>query len=88
MPRYASPRVAEFAGAHRDKLIAESEDEALGHDPGLTGRLTPLPAGDTEIPWQGSRAQTVIHDGHAPDHAAVFVPEAGVLVAGGYVFRR
>ena len=80
--RYASPRAAEFARVHRDELIAEAEGEAPGHDRGLTGRLTPLPAGDGEIAWPGPRAQAVIHDGHAPGHAAVFLPGAGVLVAG------
>jgi len=82
VPRYASPRAAEFARAHRDHLIAGAREEAPGHDPDLTGCLTPLPAGETEIPWHGPRARAVIHDGHAPGHAAVFLPEAGVLVAG------
>jgi hydroxyacylglutathione hydrolase len=82
VPRYASPRAAEFARVQRDHLIAEAREEAPGHDPDLTGRFTPLPAGETGIPWHGPRAQAVIHDGHAPGHAAVFLPEAGVLIAG------
>jgi hydroxyacylglutathione hydrolase len=82
VPRYASPRAAEFAQVHWDHIIDGAQEDAPGHDRGLTGRLTPLPAGNAEIPWHGPRAQVVIHDGHAPGHAAVFLPEAGVLVAG------
>jgi len=82
VPRYASPRAAETALLHRDELVAESRASAPGHDPALIGRLTPLGEGETDIPWPGSRAQVVIHDGHAPGHAAVFLPETGVLLAG------
>jgi hydroxyacylglutathione hydrolase len=82
VPRYASPRAAEAAREHRDDLIAESAGSAPGHDPVLTGRLTPLPAGETTIPWPGPQAEVVVHDGHAPGHGAVFLPEAGVLLAG------
>ena len=42
MPRYASPRAAEFAQVHWDHLIDGAQEEAPGHDRGLTGRLTPL----------------------------------------------
>ena len=82
VPRYASPRAAEAARAHRDDLIAESGRSAPGHDPALTGRLTPLLPGATTIPWPGPQARAVIHDGHAPGHAAVFLPGTGVLLAG------
>ena len=34
------------------------------------------------LPWDGPRALVLAHDGHAPGHGAVFVPEAGLLVAG------
>lgn len=82
VPRYASPSAAEAARAHRDDLIAESGRSAPGHDPALTGRLTPLLPGATTIPWPGPQARAVIHDGHAPGHAAVFLPGTGVLLAG------
>jgi hydroxyacylglutathione hydrolase len=82
VPRYASPRAAEAAREHREDLITESGGSAPGHDPALIGHLTPLPAGETVIPWPGPEAQAVIHDGHAPGHTALFLPEAGVLVAG------
>ncbi len=42
--------------------------------------MTPLFA--AAIPWHGPAAQVVVHDGHAPGHGAVFLPDTGVLVAG------
>ena len=82
VPRYASPRAAQAARERQDDLIAESGKSAPGHDPALTGRLTPLLVGETTIPWPGPQARAVIHDGHAPGHAAVFLPGPGVLLAG------
>jgi hydroxyacylglutathione hydrolase len=82
VPRYASPRAAGAAREHRDDLIAMSAGSAPGHDPALTGRLTPLTAGETAIPWPGPQARVVVHDGHAPGHGAVFLPKTGVLLAG------
>jgi glyoxylase-like metal-dependent hydrolase (beta-lactamase superfamily II) len=46
----------------------------------LFARLVPL-ASDV-IPWDGPVAQVITHDGHAPGHSAVFLPDFGVLVAG------
>jgi glyoxylase-like metal-dependent hydrolase (beta-lactamase superfamily II) len=34
------------------------------------------------IPWDGPVALVIEHDGHAPGHGAVFLPDLGVLVAG------
>jgi hydroxyacylglutathione hydrolase len=82
VPRYASRRAAEAARRDHPELVAEMERAARGHDPELTGRLVPLADGTVVIPWHGAPAQLVIHDGHAAGHAAVFLPAAGVLVAG------
>ena len=82
VPRDASPRAAEAARARLNDLISESQGSAPGHDAALTGRLTPLLMGEDTIPWPGPQARAVIHDGHAPGHAAVFLPEFGVLLAG------
>ncbi|WFE34390.1 MBL fold metallo-hydrolase [Micromonospora sp. WMMD975] len=46
------------------------------------GLLTALPAGATRIPWDGPEARIIEHRAHAPGHAALFVAECGVLVAG------
>ncbi|HEY2551565.1 MAG TPA: MBL fold metallo-hydrolase [Streptosporangiaceae bacterium] len=34
------------------------------------------------LPWDGPQALVLGHDGHAPGHGAVFLPGAGLLVAG------
>lgn len=48
----------------------------------LYGLITALPAGTTRIPWDGPRVRIIEHQAHAPGHAALFVEERGVLVAG------
>jgi glyoxylase-like metal-dependent hydrolase (beta-lactamase superfamily II) len=64
----------------RDGLVDGAEKSAPGHDLSLLGRLTALDA--AVIPWDGPVAQVIVHDGHAPGHGAVFLPETGVLIAG------
>jgi glyoxylase-like metal-dependent hydrolase (beta-lactamase superfamily II) len=78
--RYATPRAARTAASERPGLIDGVGESAPGHDRGLFARLEPLAA--AEIPWDGPRAIVVAHDAHAPGHGALFLPEAGVLVAG------
>jgi len=46
------------------------------------GRITGLPAGTTRIPWDGPHVRIIEHPAHAPGHAALFIEERGVLVAG------
>ena len=82
VPRYAAPGAVAAAGSWREEMIARVREEAPGHDLGLFGRLTPLPAGTGQVPWDGPAAQVIVHNGHAPGHGAVFLPDAGVLVAG------
>jgi glyoxylase-like metal-dependent hydrolase (beta-lactamase superfamily II) len=82
VPRYATPRAVRAAERERDAMVASVEESAPGHDLALFGRLVPLDPGAQEIPWDGPAAQVVIHDGHAPGHAAVFLPGAGILAAG------
>jgi glyoxylase-like metal-dependent hydrolase (beta-lactamase superfamily II) len=48
----------------------------------LFGLITALPAGTTEIPWEGPRVQVVELPAHAPGHAALLIEERRVLVAG------
>jgi glyoxylase-like metal-dependent hydrolase (beta-lactamase superfamily II) len=66
----------------REDLIAEAEATAPGHDAELLGRLTAVPGPGESIPWDGPRARIIEHHGHAPGHAAIWLPEHGVLVAG------
>ena len=82
VPRFAAPRAAAAAAARRADLIDSTQRSAPGHDLELLGRLTSLEPGADRIPWDGPQARVVEHDGHAPGHGAVFLPETGVLVAG------
>jgi hydroxyacylglutathione hydrolase len=82
VPRYAVPAAVAAAGAQREEMVTRVQEEAPGHDLGRFGRLVPLPAGAGAIPWDGPAAQVIAHNGHAPGHGAVFLPDTGVLVAG------
>jgi hydroxyacylglutathione hydrolase len=79
-PRYAAPKAVQTAARERAGLIEGMQESAPGHDLALFGALLPL--ADQDIPWQGPTAQIVEHDGHAPGHGAVWLPDTGVLVAG------
>jgi hydroxyacylglutathione hydrolase len=83
-PRYATPAAVAVAEEQRAEMAREAQRSAPGHDFSLLGRLTPLPGTSTAtvIPWDGPQARVIAHDGHAPGHGAVFLPGAGVLVAG------
>ncbi|HEY8718520.1 MBL fold metallo-hydrolase [Pengzhenrongella sp.] len=81
-PRWATPRGAAHAHATRPHVLAEADAAAPGHDRDLTGRLTPLPDGAGEIPWDGPRAVVVPLAGHCPGHAGLVLPAGGVLLSG------
>ena len=55
-----------------------AEDTSLD----LFGQLEGLPAGATEVPWEGPRVRIIEHRAHAPGHAALLVEQARVFVAG------
>ena len=82
VPRYAAPAAVAVTEAERDGMVAELVTTAPGHDLDLFGRLAALPAGAGLLDWDGPAAQLIVHDGHAPGHGAVFIADAGVLVAG------
>lgn len=48
----------------------------------LFGQVTGLPTEAKQIPWDGPKVQIIEHEGHAHGHAALFIEERGVLVAG------
>jgi glyoxylase-like metal-dependent hydrolase (beta-lactamase superfamily II) len=48
----------------------------------LFGQITGLPAGTTQLPWDGPKIRIIEHQAHATGHAALFVEKSGVLVAG------
>lgn len=89
-PRYGTARCAAYM---RDQLadpdakarMADDlvETEIAGQVPmDLLGDITGLPPGTTQIPWDGPRVRIIEHQGHAPGHAALFIEERRVLVAG------
>ncbi|WP_300605101.1 MBL fold metallo-hydrolase [Trebonia sp.] len=82
VPRYAAPRAVTITLTERDGMVRQLQRSAPGHDLDLFGQLVPLPEGADAIAWDGPAARLIIHDGHAPGHAAVFLPDSGVLVAG------
>ncbi|HEY6278651.1 MAG TPA: MBL fold metallo-hydrolase [Streptosporangiaceae bacterium] len=91
VPRYAAPAALEITRSTREEMVSAVEHDAPGHDLALFADLVPLPSGAgvtggtgaaTGIPWDGPAAQVIVHNGHAPGHGAVFLPDTGVLVAG------
>lgn len=81
VPRYASALAVATAERERAGLIDAVQNSAPGHEIELFGRLTPLERPDA-LGWNGLSAVVVTHDGHAPGHSALFLPESGILVAG------
>jgi len=79
-PRYAAPAAVSLAEAERDGILEYVRQSVPGHDLELVGRVRALDA--PAIPWDGPEARLIVHDGHAPGHGAVFLPDSGVLVAG------
>ena len=79
-PRYAAPAAVHIAETERDGILNGVRRAAPGHDLALIGRLRVLDA--DAIPWDGPTARVIVHDGHAPGHGAVFLPDSGVLIAG------
>lgn len=79
-PRFASPTVADIGAGTRERLV-----ERLG--PGwpaeladLVGRVTAHPGRSLE--WSGPTVRLLTHDAHSPGHTALWLPAAGVLIAG------
>jgi len=79
-PRYAAPAAVTIAEAERDGILDGARRAAPDLDLELVGRMRSLDA--PAIPWDGPEARLIVHDGHAPGHGAVFLPESGVLIAG------
>jgi hydroxyacylglutathione hydrolase len=80
VPRYAAPAAVAITETGRDAILDEVRGSAPGHDLALAGQARALDA--AAIPWDGPAARLVVHDGHAPGHGAVFLPDCGVLIAG------
>ena len=88
-PRYGTARCAAFmrevlADADWKARAAEGLPPEIADEVPLDlfGRITALPAEATQIPWDGPQVRIIEHPAHAPGHAALFIEERGVLVAG------
>lgn len=64
------------------EIIAHLEPTGIADQVSLDqyGLISPL--SESRIPWEGPEARLVEHRAHAPGHAALFIEERGVLVAG------
>jgi glyoxylase-like metal-dependent hydrolase (beta-lactamase superfamily II) len=88
-PRYGTARCAATVRARlsdagaKARVAAMLPPEIADQVPlDLLGLVTGLPAGTTRIPWDGPEVRIIEHRAHAPGHAALFIEERGVLVAG------
>ena len=89
VPRYGTARCAASMQELRSQgdweaRVAEGLPEEIADDVSLDlfGRVTALPAGTPRIPWDGPEVRVIEHPAHAPGHAALWIGERGVLVAG------
>jgi len=88
-PRYGTARCA---ASLRDLLsdagwkarVAEGLPPEIAEEVPLDlfGLITGLPAETAQLPWDGPQVRIIEHQAHAPGHAALFIEERGVLVAG------
>lgn len=81
-PRYATAANAALCATERQELAAYLERECPGHETELCGVLTPLGSDGSPL---GTGCEVLEHRGHAPGHGALFLEEAGVLLAGDMV---
>lgn len=82
-PRFGTATAAAWArerlsGGIDAKRFGIPDDTPLD----LMGKLTDLPVGAAEVPWDGPTVRVLEHQAHAPGHAALLVVDARVLVAG------
>ena len=89
-PRYGTARCAAdikdlLSQADWKAQVAEMLPPDIGDQiplDDLFGQITGLPAKTEQIPWDGPEVRIIEHQGHAAGHAALFIKERGVLVAG------
>lgn len=87
-PRYATEVGANFMREFvaqpdwREKAAAGLPEEIAHEVPlDLFGKLTALPKGSASLPWDKA-VRVIEHEAHAKGHAALFIEDSGVLVAG------
>lgn len=82
-PRWASRRSCELAKEHRDDLLAMLESWPW---PGSFAQVRPLETNHLPSPFgtggPDETVEVVTHNGHAPGHSALWLPDRRVLIAG------
>lgn len=78
--RWASTRTAELAVSERAGLLEHMGPEWPADLLDVFAQVDALDGGRLPEPWD--EAELVVHDGHAPGHTALWLPERGVLLAG------
>ena len=85
-PRWASARTVDLAGEWHDELVAAVDDDYRRDFPDSFLGLRAVPGDRIPDPFGRSSddepVQLIVHDGHAPGHTAVWLPERGTLLAG------
>ena len=88
-PRYGTARCAAemqdlLSNADWKARVADGLPPEIAEETPLDlfGLITGLPAGTSQVPWEGPNVRIIEHPAHAPGHAALFIEERGVLVAG------
>lgn len=84
-PRWASPRTVELAGEWHDELVASLDEDYRRDLPDSFVGLQAVPDEHLPDPFgagAGEPVRLIVHDGHAPGHTAVWLPERGTLLAG------
>lgn len=86
VPRWASTITCELASLERGELLAhlsaelrEAVGDLFADVRPVTGSTLPMPFGDG---GPHEEIAVIQHDGHAEGHAALWLPERGLLVAG------
>jgi glyoxylase-like metal-dependent hydrolase (beta-lactamase superfamily II) len=77
VPRYATAAAARAAGEARERGQRMAAESASGIPLELLGLVTPLPEDGGPVP-----GEIVEHQAHAIGHAAILLPDRGVLLVG------
>ncbi len=80
--RYATAKCVATARARLDGNREKASRLAPGAPLDALGVVTALRRGTTRIPWRNRLIRILEHDAHAPGHAALFIEDVRVLIAG------
>ncbi|WP_370618754.1 MBL fold metallo-hydrolase [Mumia qirimensis] len=81
-PRWATATGAQRALAVVDDNARKAREALDGVDVSGMARVDALPQAVEVLPWEGRSCRVLEHAAHAQGHAALLLPDVGVLVAG------